>query len=52
LGQVLLLGSILVGALLPLQLGRLLLCEENLLVEALPVLRRAPLLYLGTLALV
>lgn len=52
LGEILLLCPILVGALLLLQLGRLLLSEENLLIEALPVLRRALLLGLSSLALV
>jgi len=51
LGEVQLLGPILVGALLLLQLGRLLLTETHLLVEALPVLRRALLLRLSPLAL-
>jgi hypothetical protein len=52
LGEILLLSPILVCALLLLQLGRLLLAEENLLIEALPVLRRALLLGLSSLALV
>lgn len=51
LGEVLLLGAILVVALLLLQQRGLLLREENLLIEPLPVLRRALLLCQCSLAL-
>jgi hypothetical protein len=51
LGEVQLLGPILVGALLLLHLSRLLLTETHLLVEALSVLRSALLLRLSPLAL-
>jgi hypothetical protein len=51
LGEILLLGAILVIALLLLQQGGLLLREENLLIEPLPVLTPALLLCLCSLAL-